>query len=108
MLAVGSHKPSIVLSTDESRVFTFTSSAASNTVVASDCRMDVFDISDLTTSVYTKAEHSIQERHCRFPEMFTQATDMSGTEHIIMLITEYFSATPQAGFMRINMNASYQ
>ena len=40
--------------------------------------------------------------------MFTQAADMVGTEHIIMLITEYFSSAPKAGFMRINLNASYQ
>ena len=34
MLAVSNHKPSIVLSTDESKVFTFTSGKAKNTIVA--------------------------------------------------------------------------
>ena len=61
VLKVSKQKFSILISPDDSTVFTFTSGRAisENSIVAHDCRMDVFAMTDLTSPTYTKAETSM-------------------------------------------------
>ena len=49
----------ILLSTDESRVFTFSSGKEANGEKKMDCRLDVWDSTDLTAPLYEKGERSI-------------------------------------------------
>ena len=109
---IDDQKFSVLLSADETTVFTFTTGKATNGQEATDCRIDVWEISDLTTAFFSKGERSIQDRHCRFPSFHSQAVDSDGTEHMILLMTEYYSiyngAAPKAGFMRIYLKNNYE
>lgn len=86
-------------------MITFTTGKGNASVTAQDCRMDVFAITDLSSILFTKAEHSIQNRRCRFPSIHSQPAP-----NTIVVVTEYYQQADgiaKAGFMRIELDANF-
>ena len=57
--SIGAQQFAVLLSDDETVAFTFTTGVAHGDNQATDCRMDVFAINDLTDSFFAKGERSI-------------------------------------------------
>ena len=64
-------KWSMLLSTDETKIFTFTTGRGDGAIQATDCRMDVWDTSNYLAPTFWKGERNIQTRHCRLPSFHT-------------------------------------
>ena len=89
-------------------LFTFsTGQSGSGGINATDCRMDVWNASDLTL-VFSKGERNIQTRSCRLPSFHTQDADSDGAKFIILLLTEYYNGSAgKGGFLRSKLDSDY-
>ena len=95
----------VLLSEDETTAFTFTTGAAHGESLATNCRMDVFSINDLTQAVFSKGERTIEKRHCRFPAIHAFPETYS---YVITVATEYYGEDAgRFGFMRIELGSDY-
>ena len=63
-----------------------------------DCRMDVWDSTNLASPLYEKGERSVMSRRCRYPGFHTPASDVDGAVYVITVMVEYI-LTDMTGFM---------
>ena len=100
----------IMLSPDESKVFTFSTNPTGGGATRQECRHDIWDVTGVTLAAasaaspynyYRKGTIAISFRMCRFPGILKDDTGW-----ILLMMTEYYT-TNRTGLMRHKMDASY-
>ena len=97
----------MLLSDDDSVAFYFTTGKEGTGAQATNCRMDVFDMTNLEL-IFSKGERDVEPRQCRFPSFHRQLADANGTVVLILILTEYYDGSAgKAGLMRSYLGADY-